>query len=133
MPDFTIVIAAFKRTGSLARLLKSVEIAAGNVSECPPLVISIDGGGGCERDACIASAKSFAWRGDKDVIVHDRNLGLKAHILSCGDLTARFGPIALLEEDLCLSPMALRFALSALDKYGEFSAHSRDLALFPNL
>ena len=130
MTGFTIVIAAFQRPQSLARLFRSLESAARGVSENLALVISIDGGGGRERDACVASAKSFPWKGDKHVIVHDRNLGLKAHILSCGDLTERFGPIALLEEDLCLSPMALRFALLALDKWG-VSTRSRDLAAIP--
>ncbi len=119
MSDFAIVVAAFQRPHSLERLLRSLEAAARNVSKRPTLVISVDGGAGAERDACVACAASLCWKGEKRVISHDRNLGLKAHILSCGDLTEQLGAVVLLEEDVGLSPMALRFAEGALERYGD--------------
>lgn len=97
-----IVIATYNRPHALSRLLNSIAVANYDGYNDIPLVISIDGGG---NPKCEEIANNFAWTyGKKMIITHVANLGLKQHILSCGDLTERFGAIIMLEEDLIVSP-----------------------------
>ncbi|GIB45636.1 glycosyltransferase [Vibrio cholerae] len=47
----------------------------------------------------------FSWRNVMSrVIKYEKNLGLKEHVLRCGDLTTEYDILVLLEEDLCVSP-----------------------------
>lgn len=79
------------------------------------LVISIDGGGDPE---CVAIAESFEWpSGQKHVIARDRNLGLREHVLACGDLTATYGPVVLLEDDVLVSPPFFQYVSDCLRWY----------------
>lgn len=96
-----IVVVTYNRPNALSRLLNSIESADYNGRTDIPLVISVDGGGGKE---IVEIAELFEWRyGKKRIIVHDENLGLRKHILSCGDLTKQYGAIILLEDDLYVS------------------------------
>ena len=63
-------------------------------------------------------ANGFVWNfGEKSVLHHDQNLGLRAHIISIGDLTYKFGSIILLEDDLIVSPWFYEYALAAESFY----------------
>lgn len=108
-----IVVAAFDRPLPLARLLDSI-----NRSQIPnntELVISIDNG---NNPAINRLAENFQWlHGTKSIICHSRHLGLREHILRCGDLTERFGSIILLEDDLLVSPHFFQYSLQALSFY----------------
>lgn len=52
--------------------------------------------------------------GTKIIIKHQENLGLRKHILSCGDLTEKYGNIILLEDDLFVSPYFYNYSLEML-------------------
>ena len=66
----------------------------------------------CKRAREIA--EDFQWRfGEKEVRIAEKHLGLKAHLLRCGDLTSEFGSIILLEDDLLVSPVFYSFVLEA--------------------
>jgi len=108
-----IVIAAYNRDLSLQRLLNSVAAA---FYLCPvKLIISVDGGG---TGRVIDIAKEFDWQyGEKEVIHHPVNLGLRRHILSCGELAKDYDGIILLEDDLFVSPEFYKYALAAADFY----------------
>jgi len=81
------------------------------------LVISIDGGGGGEVPVL---AEAFVWPfGEKRIIHHSSNLGLKNHILACGVLAYEYGSAVLLEDDLEVAPAFYQFAIASLDKYAE--------------
>ncbi|MFX1326471.1 MAG: hypothetical protein ACFE8N_16085, partial [Promethearchaeota archaeon] len=81
------------------------------------LIISIDKG---ENDQVLEIAKKYSWRyGDKEVIYQDENLGLKSHILKCGDLTKKYDSIILLEDDLYVSSKFYKYTLKALSYYKE--------------
>jgi hypothetical protein len=100
MQNPVIVIAAYNRPASLQRLLLSLEEA--DIPEHVPLVISIDKGG---PDEVLKIAREFYWpQGKKQVIMRTAHLGLKEHILSCGDLAIEYGSMILLEDDLFVSP-----------------------------
>ncbi|MAU25989.1 MAG: family 2 glycosyl transferase [Muricauda sp.] len=108
-----IVIVAFNRPRSLQRLLGSLQRAYYPDNEIP-LVISIDRG--VDNKGVLDIAKDFDWQyGTKRVIYQETNLGLRNHVLKCGDLTNDFGAIIMLEDDLFLSPNFYYYSLQALE------------------
>ena len=112
-----IVVVAFDRPVELARLLRS--LADGNYPSDRevPLVISIDGGGSA---GVRVLADSFEWpHGPLRVIAHDARLGLREHVLSCGDLSLDYGSVIVLEDDLFAAPAFYDFAARALDFYAD--------------
>ena len=78
-------------------------------------MISVDGGGDIK---VVELANSFEWKyGQKEVVIHDQHLGLRNHIISCGDLCYRFGSIIMLEDDLIVGPDFYNFAVQAVNEY----------------
>ncbi|MBR1892540.1 MAG: hypothetical protein IJ815_03285 [Lachnospiraceae bacterium] len=115
-----IVVVAYNRADALKRVLGS--LAAADYEEKDiPLVISIDKSDVAEVDK---TAEDFVWEhGEKRIITHDVRMGLKAHVLECGDLTEEYGSIIMLEDDLFVSPYFYGFAKAAL----EFSDGNDDI------
>ncbi|PWA04886.1 glycosyltransferase [Flavobacterium psychrotolerans] len=108
-----IVIAAYNRKHSLKRLLDS--LAKSIYQSEVTLVISIDKS---NNEDVLDIANSFEWNnGEKVILKHNQNLGLKKHILECGNLTKTYGSIILLEDDLYVSPFFYIYALDALQYY----------------
>lgn len=63
-------------------------------------------------------AEDFGWRfGDKHVVAHPTRLGLREHILRCGDLSEKYGGVIVLEDDLYVSPEFYEYTLEALAFY----------------
>ncbi|MCL4393411.1 MAG: hypothetical protein M1482_01090 [Chloroflexi bacterium] len=112
-----IVVAAYDRPYALERLLAS--LARGDYPNEPvPLVISIDRTETDSYRRVCALAESFVWRfGPKRVVRHDEHLGLVDHVYYCGDLSEEYGSIVFLEDDLAASPVAYKYASSALSFY----------------
>lgn len=109
----TIVVVAYNRLQALKRLLNALNDA--NFNTKISLVISIDGGGSFD---VIKYAKSYRWQhGNKKIIQHHKNLGLKNHIISCGELTRKYGSIIILEDDLYVSPHFYDYVIHALTFY----------------
>ena len=110
-----IVVVAYNRYKSLLRLLTSVKNS--DYPNDVKLIISIDQG---KNEDVQELAKSFDWPyGEKEIICHKENLGVKNHIFFCGDLTDKYGSIILLEDDLLVSPMFFIYAEKALNYYGD--------------
>jgi len=114
MNNPAIVVVAYNRPASLQRLLSS--IAKGSYPDSPiTLHISIDKSDVPEVAQC---AQEFEWNfGPKTVEVSAENLGLKKHILQCGELTGKYDSIIVLEDDLVLAPHFYQFANKALQFY----------------
>lgn len=112
-----IVISTFNRPKSLERLLHSISL--GNYPNTDiKLIISIDYEDSELNRTCCRIAKNFKWDfGSKEVIDHKENLGLKKHILSCGDLTRIYDTVIVLEDDLYVSPNFYSYSLEANDFY----------------
>lgn len=109
-----IVIAAYNRPESLVRLLRSVGNAHYPCYDTP-LIISIDKS---SIDEVLKIAEQFIWPyGEKILIKKTEHLGLKKHILACGDLTEQYDAIILLEDDLLVSPYFYEYAVSAISFY----------------
>ncbi|MFZ4105146.1 glycosyltransferase [Flavobacterium sp.] len=108
-----IIVAAYNRPSSLIRLLSSLLKAV--YESDVTLVISIDKS---DSEDVFEVANKFEWNNGKKVIIkHNENLGLKKHILSCGNLTREYGSIILLEDDLYVSPFFYVYASNALQFY----------------
>lgn len=108
-----IVIVAYNRPNSLIRLLSSLKKAY-YPDNSIKLIISIDKAE--NNQDVLAVANDFFWEfGDKYVVYQEKNLGLRSHVLKCGDYTNEYGAIIMLEDDLYVSPNFYTYALQALD------------------
>jgi hypothetical protein len=111
-----IVVVTYNRQNSLMRLLGSLSKA--RYPEGVPLVISIDGGDHREKEI-VKIAEKFRWpHGKKEVICHEKNMGLRRHILCCGDLTQRYDSVIVLEDDTYVSPVFYLYAMQTVRFYG---------------
>lgn len=109
-----IVVCAFNRPQALQRLLNALAAAVYGPVQVT-LVVSIDNGG---DPAVQHVAEQFGWpHGDKTVLMRETFLGLKEHILACGDLAQTYGSIVLLEDDLFVAPYFYEYACRALQYY----------------
>ena len=112
-----IVIVTYNRPNSLKRLLGSINNANYNGYSNIPLIISIDGGGTGEM---LDIAQKLVWQhGEKRIIAHKENLGLRKHVISCGDLSKEYGSVIVLEDDLFVSPYFYDYASQAISFYDE--------------
>jgi len=111
--DPVIIVVAFSRPAALKRLLNSINSSEYN--DEVELIISIDGG----ADPFVCSiADEFKFKhGYSKVIKHSRNLGLKEHILKCGDLTKEYGSVIILEDDILVDKHFYTYAKEALEFY----------------
>ncbi|MCB4807306.1 glycosyltransferase family 2 protein [Tamlana sp. 62-3] len=113
-----IVIVAFNRPESLTRLLESINQANYKLSKNVNLVISIDFQDSEKHDNVVEIARNFNWKyGQKEIITHTQNIGLRTHIISCGDLSLKYGSVIILEDDLIVSPNFYNFALASANAY----------------
>lgn len=110
-----IVIPAFRRAGSLKRLLISLDEA--DALGRPHLVISLEGGATPE---VVAVAETFARITNKyraRICSHQSALGLRNHILECGSYALEFGSVIVLEDDIYVDRYFYQYASSALSNY----------------
>jgi hypothetical protein len=110
-----IVVVAYDRDHSLSRLLTSVSNAS--FDSPADLIISIDKN---DNQEVYDVAHAFNWEhGEKRVLEKNAHLGLKQHILQCGDLVEQYGSVILLEDDLFVSPYFYTYAQRCFEFYEE--------------
>lgn len=108
---FAIVLIAFDRVQSVQRLWGSL-LKSDYAGDHVDIIISIDNSG---RDDVERFALAAHWPfGEKKVIAHKARLGLKSHVIACGELTNLYENICVLEDDLFVSPGFYRFAKAAI-------------------
>jgi hypothetical protein len=112
----TLVIALYNRKEPSLRLLNS--LAKAHYPDTPVnMVISIDNDNNKNMDI-KELAENFLWEyGTKEVIFHEKNIGLRDHFNFCGDFTYKYGTVIFLEDDLFVSPYFYDYTLQALDFY----------------
>ena len=124
-----IVIVTYNRFNSFKRLLESINKAYYPIDDIT-LIISIDYHP--ENQKTVNYANSYFWKyGPKIIRTHDRNMGLKAHILECGDYSIQYGSAIVLEDDLVVSEDYYLFTLRSLKKYGN-DDHIAGISLYSN-
>lgn len=108
-----VCAVCYNRKDSLARLLSSLDAAY--YPTAVTLIISID-----KSDTTTVEdfADAFTWRhGEKRVVKHKENLGLRAHILSVGDYLHEFDAVVVLEDDIYVAPSFYYYAQECVGKY----------------
>ena len=119
-----ICIAAYNRPDSLKNLLNSINNAfyPFNVN----LIISIEYGAPNE---VIKLAKEYNHpKLKKEIIFRKEKLGCRKHILACGNLTAKYESIILLEDDLIVDKYFYIYSLNAVLKYSKSPKYPPSLA-----
>ena len=112
--NIAIVVVAYNRPDALLQLLNSLN-KVDYEGYSVPLIISIDYSG---KEDTYRAAEAFEWSfGEKKIIRHPENLGLKKHVLSCGDLVKDYDAVIVLEDDLLVSPSMYSYAWRAVEKY----------------
>lgn len=130
-----IVVVGYNRIDSIKRLLKSLENSK-YPYEGIPLIISIDASN--DHDL-YEFARNYKWAyGPLYVNIQEQRLGLRSHIIQCGDLTYFFKGIILLEDDLFVSEYFYYYVLAAIDYYynedriGGFSLYKSEVSSLAN-
>lgn len=114
MENIAITVIAYNRKESLKRLLQTLS-AAHFGEDKVPLYISVDKS---DTDDVEKFADSYVWRfGEKHVVKHASNMGLRRHILSQGLLLDRYDAIIVLEDDLTVAPDFWNYAKQTVGKY----------------
>lgn len=116
MIKLVIVVVAYSRHLLLDRILAQLIQAVSASSIKPDIVISIDKSDNCQVRA--VAEKHATLLGAK-VIVRPEKLGLKKHILACGDLVENYDAILMLEDDLIISPETMRLGEDLIREYGD--------------
>ncbi|MCD4679448.1 MAG: glycosyltransferase [Bacteroidales bacterium] len=136
MLSIPIVVVAYNRPHALGRLLGSLSNAT---YPCMvKLIISIDGGA---DEQVRIMAKEYDWEhGEKEIIQFKRNIGLRKHIIECGNLTKQHDAVIILEDDLYVSPGFYNYILSSYNYYNDdpqiagislYSHHFNETAKLP--
>lgn len=112
-----VVVVAYDRIDSLKRLLKSIQNAYYEEEDIT-LILSIDYSK--ENEKVLQVAETFEWNyGEKRIVNHLTNLGLRKHILECGDYSNEYGAVIILEDDLVVAPDFYNYAKKAQEYYKE--------------
>lgn len=113
-----ICCVAYNRIDSLTNLLDSLTKAY--YPHEVTLVISIDYSG---KNDVELFARNYQWKhGMKQIIAHEKNLGLRNHILSCGDLLKDYDAVIVLEDDVVVAPSFFYFTEQCVEKYKDDDA-----------
>ncbi|WP_051254314.1 glycosyltransferase [Arenibacter latericius] len=122
-----IVVIAYNRPRSLLRLLDSLSKAYYPNSKVP-LIISIDHSD--TNQDVLKIANEFDWQfGTKTVVYSEVNLGLRQHVLQCGNYAIKYGNVILLEDDLYVSPCFYEYTLQALE-FSEEKSYIGGISLY---
>ena len=109
-----IVVVGYNRAASVKRLFESLD-AANYDNDVVELIVSIDKSD-CNDVENVA--EKFKWKyGKKTIIKHKENLGLRKHILKCGELTKKYDAIIVLEDDIYVSPAFYIYSKQLINKY----------------
>jgi hypothetical protein len=103
---FAVAVVTFNRPVSLRRVLESLRLADYGGATID-LIISVDFSG---NEDCHDIATSFEWEFGNKVIVKQRTrLGLRNHIIAVGEHLHHYDAIAILEDDIYVSPAFFDF------------------------
>lgn len=111
--DLAICIIAYNRLDSLKNVLESISKAY--YDQEVTLIISIDKS---DITSVVEYANEVEWKyGDKEVILHHENLGLRQHVLRCGELTKKYDGLIVLEDDIIVTESFFFYAKACVQKY----------------
>lgn len=111
---FGIVVIGYNRLECIERVLESLNNAYYGKDKVD-LIISIDKS---NTNKVIDYANKFVWRyGEKFVKTYPERLGLRKHVLTCGDYVENYDAIAVFEDDIFASPNFYNYMKAAVQFY----------------
>lgn len=114
MSKLAAVVVGYNRILGMMRLLESLEKADYGDDELT-LIISLDNCGSSKPEEAV---KAFSWsHGKKIVRTFPKRQGLRKHILSCGEFLNEYDAIAILEDDIVVSPGYYQYMKQAVEYY----------------
>lgn len=116
MNQYGIVVIGYKNEDGVKRLLNALSVADYDNSEIC-LIISIDKS---EDNKVLKVAQEFQWNlGKKYVITFQERLGLRKHVLCCGEYlnTYNLDAVAIFEDDMMPSWNFFHFMKATTEKY----------------
>jgi hypothetical protein len=114
MLKLAIVVIGYNRLVSIKRMLSSL-ISVNYGNDIVDLIISIDNSGKYDVEDY---ARQFIWNnGEKIIKTYEQRLGLRNHVLRCGDYVENYDAIAVFEDDIYVSPDFYRFMKSSVSFY----------------
>lgn len=114
-----IIVAAYSRDKSLSRLLTSLKLARYPKDVDIKVIISLDGGYAPKVSDVAEQFKRDFDCGEVEIIRRDKNIGLRKHIIWCGNQTEKYGSVIVLEDDLIVDPHFYYYTVQALEFYAE--------------
>ncbi len=116
MIKIAITVIAYNRVRTLQRMLSSLDSAYYDGDEVS-LFISIDKS---NTDAVERFADEYHWPyGNKMVVKHTQNLGLRKHVLEQGKLLEDFDAVVVFEDDLVVAPDFWSYVRQTVAAYNE--------------
>lgn len=110
-----IVAVGYNRPNGMKRLLKSIGNAKYLFDDIT-LVISIDESN--KSNDVEKVAREFLWtHGEKIIRRFPERLGLRKHIVQCGDLSEKYGGVIILEDDLIVAADFYTYVCKAHETY----------------
>ncbi|UUX35240.1 glycosyltransferase family 2 protein [Fundicoccus culcitae] len=114
MSKDVIVVMGYNRPKSLNRLLMTLNNSY--FSDNVDLIISLDKSDIQKEVEKVAN--SFDWIfGEKDIILHKERLGLRNHVLYCGDLVENYEGLIMFEDDIVPSEYFYEYVKQTKSKY----------------
>lgn len=121
MNDLTIipaiVVVGYNRRGSLERVLQSVVNAEYEYDDIK-LIVSLDHSE--IEGELVQAAERYRekWtHGTLEIRTTKKRMGLRNHILKCGDITNEYGAVIILEDDIIISPYFYEYVVQAVNRY----------------
>lgn len=93
------VIVGYRKEASLKRLLSKI-LKSSKVYDDIVVTISLDGGASIEVKSIAEQFRNLIGEDKCEIIQQKVNLGLREHIIKCGDLTKQYESIILFEDDI---------------------------------
>ncbi|WP_168406434.1 glycosyltransferase [Acinetobacter indicus] len=116
MSNIAIVVITYNRLNSLKRLIHSLLQA--DYDDQIDLIVSIDRSDIFDQMHDYAS--KILWKhGDIEIKVAEQRLGLKKHVMQCGELLNQYEHIIVLEDDLYVSSGFYQYTKEMISKYGD--------------
>lgn len=114
MSKDVIVVMGYNRPKSLTRLLNALDNC--NYSVSVDLIISLDKSD--KQFELKKIATDFNWKyGDKSLKIQEQRLGLRNHVLSCGDLVENYEGLVMFEDDIVPSDFFYDYIIQAKSSY----------------
>lgn len=113
---YGIIAIGYSRPECMTRLLRALE-AADYKDDRVMLIVSIDNSG---REDVWQAAEKCAWtHGEKVIRTYPERMGLRAHVLRCGDFLEEYGldAVAVFEDDILPSPAFYNYMRQAVPFY----------------